>query len=32
MLNDMDPGLMHLYGNSFDDHAQGPDQPGILYQ
>ena len=31
MLNDIDPGLMHQYGNSSGNHFQGPVKPGILY-
>jgi hypothetical protein len=32
MLQNMDPGLMHKYGNFSGYHFQRPDQPGILYQ
>jgi hypothetical protein len=31
MLKDMDPGLMHQYGNSSGNFFQGPAEPRILH-
>jgi hypothetical protein len=32
MLKDMDPGLIHKYGNASGNYFQGPAEPRILYQ